>query len=179
MAVENTTIARPYAEAVFACAQGSNSLDKWSDMLGFLAEVVPEPRIAALISNPKIDRATLSRLVLDIGGERLDAAGQNLVRVLVENRRLNFIPEVAQLYEDLKNESMGSLEVQIQAPYPIDSAQQEQLAKALEKRLQREIKISSVQDPTLIGGLRIRAGDITIDGSVQGQLHQLATELGI
>lgn len=179
MAVENTTIARPYAEAVFACAQASKSLDKWSDMLGLLAEIVPDPRVASLISNPKIDRETLSRLMLDIGGERLDSEGQNLVRVLVKNQRLNFIPEVAELYEGLKNESMGSLEVQIQSPYPIDPAQQEQLAKALEKRLQREIKISSEQDPSLIGGLRIRAGDFTIDGSVQGQLHQLATELGI
>ena len=40
MAVENTTIARPYAEAVFARAKASKSLDKWSEMLGFLATVV-------------------------------------------------------------------------------------------------------------------------------------------
>ena len=97
----------------------------------------------------------------------------------MENRRLSFIPEVAELSADRKNESLGSLEVQVQAPYPIDSVQQEQLAKALEKRLQRDIKITTVEDPSLIGGLRIRAGDFIIDGSVKGQLHQLATELGI
>ncbi|OOY41854.1 F0F1 ATP synthase subunit delta, partial [Solemya velum gill symbiont] len=35
------------------------------------------------------------------------------------------------------------------------------------------------EDPELIGGMRIRAGDLVIDGSVQGQLTKLANELGI
>ncbi len=179
MAVENATIARPYAEAVFAQARESDKLDLWSDMLGFLVQVVEDPRIAALVANPEIDAATLSGLMLDITGDRLSVEGQNLVKVLVENRRLNVLPEIAELYDVLKNESLGTLEVQIQAPYPIDPAQQEQLAKALQKRLQREIKIISEQDPSLIGGIRVRAGDLVIDGSVKGQLHQLATDLGI
>lgn len=179
MAAENTTIARPYAEAVFARAKESDKLDLWSDMLGFLAEIVLDPRVEALVSNPEIDAATLSGLMLDIGGGRLSDEGQNLVRVLVENRRLNVLAEIAELYEGLKNESLGTLEVQVQAPYPINQAQQQQLAKALEKRLGREIKITSEQDPSLIGGLRVRAGDLIIDGTVQGQLHQLATDLGI
>ena len=179
MAVENTTLARPYAEAVFAKARDSDKLDLWSDMLGFLGQVVEDPRVAALVGNPEIDAATMSGLILDIAGDRLSVEGQNLVRVLVENHRLNVVPEVAELYEGLKNESLGTLEVQVQAPYPLDPAQENQLAKALEKRLQREIKIISEQDPSLIGGVRVRAGDLVIDGSVKGQLHQLATDLGI
>jgi len=179
MAAENTTIARPYAEAVFAQAKESDKLELWSDMLGFLAEVVRDSRVEALVSNPEIDAATLTGLMLDIGGRRLSDEGQNLVKVLVENQRLAVLPEIAELYEDLKNESLGTLEVQVQAPYPINAAQQQQLVKALEKRFRREIKITSEQDPSLIGGLRIRAGDLVIDGTVQGQLHQLATDLGI
>ena len=179
MAVENTTIARPYAEAVFNQARESDQLDRWSDMLSLLTQVVEDPRIAALVVNPEIDAATLSGLTLDIAGKRLSVEGQNLVKVLVENRRLDVLPEIAELYEDLKNESLGTLEVQVQAPYPLDPDQEKKLAEALEKRLRREIKVISEQDPSLIGGLRIRAGDLVIDGSVQGQLHQLATDLGI
>ena len=179
MAVENTTIARPYAEAVFNQARESDQLERWSDMLSLLTQVVEDPRVAALVVNPEIDAATLSGFTLDIGGKQLSVEGQNLVKVLVENRRLNVLPEIAELYESLKNERIWTLEVQVQAPYPLDPDQEKKLAKALEKRLRREVKIISEQDPSLIGGLRVRAGDLVIDGSVQGQLHQLATDLGI
>ncbi len=179
MAVENTTIARPYAEAVFAEARDSDKLIQWSDMLDFLGEILGDHRISALVGNPEIGAETLSGLMLDIAGDRLTEEGRNFVKVLVENRRLNVLPEIAELYQDLKNESLGTLEVEIQTPYPIDEAQQKRLAEALKKRLHREIKIISEQDPSLIGGIRVRAGDLVIDGSVQGQLHQLATDLGI
>jgi F-type H+-transporting ATPase subunit delta len=57
--------------------------------------------------------------------------------------------------------------------------QEQQLAAALKRKLGREIKITSEKSPDLIGGFRLRAGDMVIDGSVSGQLGKLANELGI
>ena len=72
---------------------------------------------------------------------------------------------------------MGAVEVA--SAYPLDAEEEKALAAALQARLGREITISSKEDPELIGGVRIRAGDLVIDGSVRGQLQQLAKELGI
>ncbi|MFC1602992.1 F0F1 ATP synthase subunit delta [Pseudomonadota bacterium] len=179
MAGENSTIARPYAEAVFSRASDSNKLDQWSDALGLLAAIVIDEKVAAAISNPKFESKQSVSLILDICGKHLDAEGQNLVRLLVRNGRLSVLPEIALIYEGLKNESQGRLDVEIISAYEVTKAQETSLAAALKERLGRDIQMTSEVDKELIGGVVIRAGDLVIDGSVQGRLRKLATELGI
>lgn len=179
MAGDATTIARPYAEAVFARAVATDKLDLWSDMLDLLATAAQDPTLAALIASPKLDRPQMTELVLDIGGGRLSDEGQNLVRLLVANDRLAVLPEIARLFEARKAEHQGTLDVEVTSAFPLQSAQEQRLAEALKRKLGRDIRVTSTQDPELIGGFRLRAGDLVIDGSVSGQLGKLANELGI
>jgi F-type H+-transporting ATPase subunit delta len=179
MAGEATTIARPYAEAAFKRAVESDKLGQWSDALGLLAAVVQDPAMAGLIANPKLGKEQLVDLVFDIVGDKLDDEAKNLVKLMAENDRLVVMPAVAALFEESKNAQEGALDVQVTAAFEIDSAQEAALADALKAKLGREVRITSEQDPELIGGVRIRAGDMVIDGSVRGQLAQLANELGI
>jgi F-type H+-transporting ATPase subunit delta len=179
MAGEATTIARPYAEAVFARAKESDKLDLWSEMLIFLADVVDEPAMAGVIANPKFDKASLTELMLEIGGGRLNEEGQNLVKLLIQNGRLPILRNVVELFEQLKAEDQSVLKVHVRSAYALQAAQEKQIAEALKAKLGRDIIITSEKDPELIGGIHIRAGDMVIDGSVSGRLQQLANELGI
>ncbi len=179
MAQEKTTIARPYAEAVFGRALETDKLDLWSDMLGLLHDVARAPEIAGLIANPKLSRDQLLELMLDICGSHLSDEGQNLVRVLATNDRLSILPEIAAHYERLKRERQGVIQVQVKSAYVLDKIQENSLAEALKAKLGKDIEISSEKDSSLIGGILIRAGDLVIDGSVRGQLHKLANELNI
>ena len=179
MAGDATTIARPYADAVFARAVETEKLDLWSDMLELLAATARDPALAGLIASPKLDKAQMTELMLDIGGGRLSDEGQNLVRLLAANRRLSVLPEIAALFEARKAEHEGSIDVHVTSAFAVMPAQEQQLAEALKRKLGREIRITSEQDPELIGGFRLRAGDMVIDGSVSGQLTKLAHELGI
>ena len=179
MAGEATTIARPYAEAVFARAKETGKLDAWSDMLSFLTDVVEDSTMAVAIADPLFERENLAQLMLEIGEDGLDDEGKNLVRLLVQNDRLPVVPELAGMYEVLKAESQQVLNVHIRSAFALQPAQEKHIADALKAKLGREITIFSEKDPDLIGGVLIRAGDTVIDGSVSGQLQQLANELGI
>jgi F-type H+-transporting ATPase subunit delta len=179
MPVENTTIARPYAEAVFERAQETDSLDAWTEALTLLAAVVADPRLAAILANPQVERAQGAGLVIDIGGDNLGAEARNLVRLLAENRRLPVLPEIAALYEILKSEGLGSLDVHVTSAYKVSAAQEKLLADALQAKLGLQVRVTSDKDPSLIAGLIIRAGDLVIDGSFKGHLGNLASELGI
>ena len=94
MAGEKTTIARPYAEAVFARAEESSKLDDWSNMLSFLTIVVESKEMAPVVGNPLIEHDDLVSLLLEIAGDKVDQEGGNLIKVLVENNRLNVLPEI-------------------------------------------------------------------------------------
>ncbi|MET0028805.1 MAG: F0F1 ATP synthase subunit delta [Candidatus Thiodiazotropha sp.] len=179
MAGEATTIARPYAEAVFAHADGAGKLDLWQEMLEFLASVVQDEALEQTVSNPLIELDALTDLLLEIGGGRLNEEGANLVRLLVQNRRLSVLPEIKVLFEALKADKEKVQTVHVTSAYALKPAQEKLIAEALKAKLGRDITITSEKDADLIGGVHIRAGDMVIDGSVRGQLQQLANELGI
>jgi len=177
MAGETLTVARPYAEAVFKIAVETDKLELWFEMLSFLAAVVRDPGACALTADPKIPRERITEFLLELGGGRLNDEGQNLVRLLVLNHRLEVLPEIAQLFEELKSEHEGTIDVEIASALRLNATQKRTLSDALEKRLGRKVRINARQDKSLIGGVWIRAGDLVIDGSVKGQLQQLAAQL--
>ncbi|MBF0255250.1 MAG: F0F1 ATP synthase subunit delta [Gammaproteobacteria bacterium] len=179
MAVDNQTIARPYARAIFELADAADSLDQWSEMLGFVQQVLADPQINRLLSNPEVGRPRLLQLLLDIGAERLTPACVNLLRLLVENKRLGQFGEIVAGFEELKNQRQSSIDVTITSAFAVNKAQEKKLAESLSKRLGREVRISTEKDPGLIGGVKIRAGDLVIDGSIRNKLSRLATEFGI
>jgi F-type H+-transporting ATPase subunit delta len=102
MATETSSIARPYAEAVFAHAKEQDKLALWSEMLEFLAIVVNDTAMMSVIVNPAFDEKSLTALLLDIGGGRLSDECQNLVKLLVANKRVPVLPEIAAQFEALK-----------------------------------------------------------------------------
>lgn len=179
MAVDATTLARPYAEALFSRAEETSSLDSWSSTLELLAAVAQDPAMASAVSDPLLDRSKLAELILDIGGDQLNAEAHNLVQLLVENGRLSVLPEIATLYEQLKAESQQVLKVHVRSAYDFTKDQEQQIASGLKRKLGLDVTITSEQDETLIGGVHIRAGDLVIDGSIRGKVEQLANELGI
>jgi F-type H+-transporting ATPase subunit delta len=179
MAQEVTTIARPYAEAIFSRALETTSLDAWADKLAFLDAVLSDTSIRQLIDNPETDKHRKSEMLIAVAGEQLDSEGQNLIRLLVENGRLNLMSAIVERFEKLKRQQKGVLDVTVTSAFAMNDAQQQSLAQSLKGKLGCEVNIISEQDPELIGGIHIRAGDLVIDGSVKGQLSQLAHELGI
>jgi F-type H+-transporting ATPase subunit delta len=175
---ERATIARPYAKAAFEYARDANAFAAWSQALKTAAEIVADPRVAALTKSPQWRPADLASLVTDVAGAKLDAGMQNFVRVLAENHRLLLLPEISAHYEELRAAVENTVEVEVVSAVALDSTQQEKLKQALSKRLKRQVHMRTSVDPTLLGGAVVRAGDLVIDGSMKGRLQRLATELG-
>jgi len=174
---ERTTLARPYAEAVYRLAHERKTLKAWSEMLQLVAAVAADPQVATLIDNPRVARERFVDFFLDICGKKLDADAANFIRLLSENHRLVLLPEIAALYETLRAQAEGRVEAEVVSATEVSAAQLKDIAAALKKRLGRDIDLSTRIDPALIGGIVIRAGDLVIDGSVQGKLRALATHL--
>ncbi|MGD8785034.1 MAG: F0F1 ATP synthase subunit delta, partial [Thioalkalispiraceae bacterium] len=149
---EKSTIARPYAVAAFGLAKEKNELAKWSDMLGFAAVVVTDEAMQDYINNPKIEQETLSRLMLEICGDQLNEVGKNFIKVLVANKRLNVLPEIAVLYNELRADAEKTVEAEVISAFPLTDAQQNSLIEGLKKRLGREVSLVSKVDEDLLGG---------------------------
>ncbi len=174
---EKSTIARPYAEAIFSLAKEQSELKSWSGMLSDVATVAENETMKAVISNTNVGKSQLADLVLDICGSELSDQGKNLIRLLAENRRLSLLGEIAAQYEVLRAEEEKTIEAEVVSAFEVSDAQQKQIAEKLKARLGREVTLSCRVDQSLLGGVVIKAGDLVIDGSTIGQIRKLSIEL--
>lgn len=174
---ELVTIARPYAEAAFAFADGGNALGNWSAALDAMARIAAHPEMRGAIGNPALTDEQLYGLFASLCGDVLTAEMQNFVRVLIENGRLGLAPEIRDLFAELKNEREGVVDALVESAFPLDAAQTAALTADLERRYRRKVNAQVTVNKELIGGVRVQVGDEVVDSSVRGQLSSMAAAL--
>ena len=173
---EFITVARPYAKAAFDFAVEHQSVDRWQDMLTFAAEVTKNEQMAELLSGA-LAPETLAESFIAVCGEQLDENGQNLIRVMAENGRLNALPDVLEQFIHLRAVSEATAEVDVISAAALSEQQLAKISAAMEKRLSRKVKLNCKIDKSVMAGVIIRSGDMVIDGSVRGRLERLADVL--
>jgi F-type H+-transporting ATPase subunit delta len=174
------TAARPYARAIFELASEEGLLQQWQDNLQLAAAVVSDPDMHALIEQPAILPRELSDLflsVIDAAGAEADDNFRNLLKLLAENSRLAALPAIATVFETLKQEAEGKIEVRVRSAQELSAEQQERIASSMAKRLGKEVSITSEVDSSLIAGAIVTAGDLVIDGSASGRMQKLTIAL--
>ena len=174
---ELATIARPYAEAAFELARDEQALPAWSQMLRFAATIIADERVAAALDNPRLDAAAKESLLLSIGGDRFDAQARNFIHVLVEGERVTLLPQIAAMFDTLKNEAEATARATIESAFALTDAQLAELQGALEKRFGKKMETTVIVNPDLIGGARVTVGDAVLDGSVQAKLAAMHAQL--
>jgi len=175
--LEKTTIARPYAQAVFDLAQESDKAGEWSAVLELLQQIVDDAQMQLLLNNPKVSHQQLRDLIIEIGATGFSQQAKNFIKVLVSASRLQYVPQIAQLFEAMRADADGVVAVEVSSAYELDQAQQDAIAQGISARLGKKVNISTTVDASLIGGAIIRAGDSVIDASVRGRLTELGNNL--
>lgn len=170
---ELSTLARPYAKAAFEYADSCKALDQWFKQLVTAAAVANTENIKKVLTSPSLTSEQQAQAFIDVCGEELNGKAQNFIRVLAENKRLSLLPEISALFGVFKANREKSVDVSIATAFELDAGLQDQLAKALSTKLEREVKVQATVDKTLLGGVIIRAADMVIDGSVRGRLAKL------
>jgi F-type H+-transporting ATPase subunit delta len=174
---EPNTVARPYAEAAFKLADASDALAKWSEMLAALALVAQDERVRAALSDPNLNDDQVAGIFIAVLAGKLSAEGENFVRVLAHNKRLELLPLMHEQFETLKNEREGVVEAEVQSAFELSDAQVADLVQRLEKKTGRKVRSRVSIDKDLIGGVRVILGDKVIDGSARAQLAALESAL--
>jgi F-type H+-transporting ATPase subunit delta len=173
---ERTTLARPYAEAIFRLASDSSSLQRWSDVLSYYAVAVADKNLAFALGDPRITGEQADELMASLLAD-VSEQEQALLVMLRENGKLQLLPEISVLFNEQRASAEGTIDASVISAFALDEAQVTSLAKMLKKELDRDVNISASVDPSIIGGVIIRAGDTVIDGSVAGSLQNLTSYL--
>jgi F-type H+-transporting ATPase subunit delta len=172
---ELATIARPYAEALFkATSKDLNGAAVWVDALSTVAQ---NAQLQQFADSPKASTDQVFDLIAGVAKVDLPDAAKNFLRTVIENGRLNALPEMATQFRALKNAQSGSSDAVVHSAFPMDGAALAELAVTLEKQFKRKLNLSVVLQPELIGGIRVVVGDEVLDTSVKARLEQMKVAL--
>jgi F-type H+-transporting ATPase subunit delta len=169
---DESTIARPYARGLFRHALEAHQLAEWLTMLNTLSAILQDPKVVMIIKNPSISAGEKSQFICSLFDDKTVTL-KNFIQLLAENKRLLIVSAILNQFSALKNNLEKSLPVIIKSCSPLRKEQEERLKAALKNKFHREILLSSIIDPTLLGGAVIYAGDRVIDGSLVRQLQKL------
>jgi F-type H+-transporting ATPase subunit delta len=174
---EIATLARPYAVAAFKRAKETGTSAQWSTSLAFMSAVVSDQGIVEIVNNPKVGKSRLSTLMLAISEGQVDQESSNFMKLLVLNSRLTLLPAIASIFESLKAEDEGYIEIEVLTAYAFTNKAKQEFSEKLAKTMNKNIHMNVTVDKSLIGGVLVRAGDKVIDGSIRGQLQQMQRAL--
>ncbi len=167
------TLARPYAKAIYEHAKPANKVQQWSQWLEYLEALTTNAEMDAFIQSPKSSKSKIVEVLIDIAGTAVDDEARNLIKLLTMNKRLAIVPDIRALFEQYRANDEGSVNVQVTVPYPLEEDERKAVVAALQTTLDKTIDIETTVDPSIIGGIVIKAGDQIIDGSVLGNLNRL------
>ena len=172
---ELATIARPYAEALFKASQADLSATAaWLDELAVIAS---NEQLLQFADNPKSSSEKVFDVVAGVAKTRLSGAAENFLRIVIENGRLQALPEMAVQFRERLNAQGGSSDAVVYSAFDVDAAGLANIAEVLQKRFGRKLNLSVKLDPALIGGIRVVVGDEVLDTSVKARLEQMKVAL--
>ena len=174
---ELSTVARPYAEAVFRSALEKNALGPVADALALAAAIARDAQMHSVLGNPKVNAQQKKELFAAAAGGKSHAIVDNTLSVLVDAHREVLIGSIAEQFETLKHEHEKVVRARITSAQPLTDAQRDEIVAALEKRYGKKVEAELDVDAQLLGGARVQVGDQVIHASVRDALAQMAAAL--
>jgi F-type H+-transporting ATPase subunit delta len=174
---ELSTIARPYAEALFSAARAQSAADTWLPLLVVLDQAVADPQVASLTGDPRLSNDQKFDLIIAVVRAKLPSQIAAFLHLVIDNDRLSILPEVASQFRRLKNDADGTADCLIESAFALSDTQLADLLKRLGSKFSGRLKPQVRVEPQLIGGVRITVGDRVLDGSVRARLDAMRTQL--
>jgi len=172
-------ISKRYAKALLSLGQEDGKyMEYGKDLNEFSQFCAANPEFMKVVAN-QIFSVEERKAVLDSILTKSPFAGlvQNFLRLLLDKNRIGGIQEITNYYSKLTDEISNVTRADIITARPLKKEAGKRLAAALEGLTAKQVKIEVKEDPSLIGGLVVRIGDLVLDGSVKAQLEGLKESL--
>jgi len=170
-------IARPYAEGVYALAKEEGNVATWSEELANLALISRDEAMEAMIKNPKYSADSIVSVFTEVMGNNLTEQGKNLLNAMAGNKRLAALSDVAEVFETLKAKDEKRVRATVISARDVTDEQKKILSAALNAKFDAEVEITYEEEPSLVGGIKIKVDDWAIDGSAITQLNKLGAAI--
>lgn len=173
--MKQTILARRYAKALFAIGKENDAYEAFNDTLQAVAELyTSQKEVADALTNPlypvDVREKVMAGIIASAGIEKIPA---NFLNLLVEKRRAEILPEIAEQFKIMVDEEKNISHGFVTSAVELSDDLHAKVQASLEKLTGKKVELSTSVDPSLIGGIVAKVGDLVLDGSIKTQLAGL------
>ncbi len=166
------SVAARYTDALFEIARDKGVVDAVANDVAALGREVEDPRVRSFLLSARVPLAEKAQRLQAFQGSFHELT-YNFIRLLLDKRRLDVLPELAPAFRRRQLAEQGTVQGVVESPRPLGQDQIDSLADALGRKLGKTVLLEGRVVPELVGGARIFVQNRMIDHSVQGRLHEL------
>ncbi len=173
--MKQTILARRYAKALFAVGKEGGTFEKYSEALQGLSDLfTAHPQVGDALTNPLYPMEAKEKVMEAIAKSMgVDKIMVNFLGLLVQKKRAEILPEIAEEYQTMVNEENNIVYGSVVSAIELSSDLQANVQATLEKLTGKKVELITSVDPSIIGGVVAKVGDLVLDGSIKAQLTGL------
>jgi F-type H+-transporting ATPase subunit delta len=176
--MQNETVSRRYATAVFGLATDAGKVDDVGrDLVSARDALYGEEDVRRFFLSPVFQRADKERLLSEAFTGKLGEIAFHTLLLLVRKRREALLPSIVEAYHQLALAASGKEPLEIVSARELGRTEIDEIVARLSLASGKSYEVSERVDPSLLGGVRITTSDMSVDGSIAARLDRIARDL--
>ena len=173
--MKQTILAKRYAKALFAIGKEDDKYEAYSEALKAVAALFEStPEVEDALTNPlypvDVREKAMAAIVDSMDADKVMG---NFLNLLVEKKRAAILPEIAEVFQTMVDEDKNISHGAVVSAIELETDLQNKIQDTLEKITGKKVELTASVDPSIIGGVIAKVGDLVLDGSIRTQLASL------
>lgn len=173
--MKNTVLAKRYAKALFAVGKEEDDFDEYSKALNEMAGLYTStPEVRDALTNPmyplEVREKVMAHLVKKM---KTSQVMSNFFNLLVQKKRADILPDIAEVFQALVDADKNMCQGTIVSATELNAKLSKKIKATLEKITGKQVVLTTQVDPSIIGGIVAKVGDLVLDGCIKSQLTGL------
>ena len=175
--MNDSQISVRYAKALFKSAQESDQADKIFADMEMMLDTCKVKEFKEMLEMPVISSEQKYKITIEVFKARISALTESLIKLVMDNRRENYLPGIARHYLALYKKHKGIKTASILTATTIDDSALKRLKEIVKKALKADVDLSSAVEESVIGGFILTVEDQQYDASVASGLKKMKKQL--
>ena len=172
--MKQTILARRYAKALFSLGKEQGKTESYSEALGAIAELYKDESVESALINPLYPLDARQKVMAKIAElAKADTILTRFLNLLLEKKRADILPDIAHEMQVMVDQEQNISHGSVVSAIELDDALKKKIQQTLEKITGNKVILEVSVDPSIIGGIVAKVGDLVLDGSIKTQLNEL------
>lgn len=166
-----------YAKALLGLSDQADNSKQIAQQFSTISNIIADNKeLQELIQSKTLPLQVKRNTLLSVfsGSDKLI---NNTIEVLLKNKRIALLQDVAQQYISLYEKANGIQKATVTTAIPIDEATEKKVQEKILLLTGKEALLKNTVDSSIIGGFILRIGDLQYNASVKNQLLSIKQEL--